>query len=71
MDISIFVSVNVNHTGVRITTFTLLIMEYFSIKTIIDDFYCCLLISVIVIPHLKMRACDWSKSCHMAVNKSC
>jgi len=27
-------------------------------------------LSGFVIPHLEMRACDWSKSRHMAVNKS-
>jgi len=27
-------------------------------------------INNIVIPHLKMRTCDWSKSRHVAVNKS-
>jgi len=26
---------------------------------------------LIVIAHLKMRACDWSKSRHVTVNKSC
>jgi len=27
-------------------------------------------IMIIVIPHLEIRACDWSKSRHVAVNKS-
>jgi len=26
--------------------------------------------TISVIPHLEMRACDWSKSRHMAVSKS-
>jgi len=26
--------------------------------------------TAIVIPHLEIRACDWSKSCHMTFSKS-